>query len=187
MPYCRECGYEYTEAVRVCPDCQAELSQDEPIQCTSCGEMIGQDVTSCPHCGVLLDGAGEGKQRITCDVHKNIPAEGACVVCGKRVCKECAVRRLGRFFCNNDEHVKMAFDWVAVWTCSTEYEAEMVRSNLVGGGIPSMVFSQSDHMYVTTMGNLAVVEVMVPKESVDDARAILTSLAAEGSNMTGQE
>jgi len=83
---------------------------------------------------------------------------------------------MGKIFCDNDEHLKMAFDWVAVCSANTADEAEMIRANLEGAGIHAMVFSQSDRMFFTTLGDLAVNEVMVPKSSLEEAKEYLTSV-----------
>ena len=176
MPYCRECGYEYIAGAAVCPDCQTMLVAGEPVRCESCNEMIEEEATFCPHCGVLLGWSAEGGGEIACDTHFDHEAAGRCVVCGKTVCEACAVKKHGRMFCSNDEHVKMAFDWVAVCSTSTQYEAEMIKANLESAGIPTTVFSQSDRMYFTTLGDLAVTEVMVPKEDVKEAEEYLRAM-----------
>lgn len=176
MPYCRECGYEYITGATVCPDCWTTLEAGEPARCESCDELIEQEATFCPHCGVLLGWSSDGAKDFRCETHGDRDATGRCVVCGKLLCGACAVKKQGRMFCNNDDHVKMAFDWVAVCTTSTLYEAEMIRSNLESGGIPAMVLSQGDRMYFTTLGDLAVIEVMVPKDEVEDARRYLAEV-----------
>lgn len=176
MPYCPQCGYEYVAGAKFCPDCQTALAEGEQVFCSSCNERITPGATFCPHCGVLLTPQDELPKPIRCEVHKGTPAIGACVVCGKPVCGVCAVRRMGKIFCDNDEHLKMAFDWVAVCSANTADEAEMIRANLEGAGIRAMVFSQSDRMFFTTLGNLAVNEVMVPKSSLEEAKEYLTSV-----------
>jgi|WetSurMetagenome_2_1015567.scaffolds.fasta_scaffold53407_2 hypothetical protein len=67
-------------------------------------------------------------------------------------------------------------DWVVACTTNTEQEAEMIKANLEGAGIEVCVLPQQDRMYVTTVGDLAVIQVMVPAESLADARAYLQSL-----------
>jgi hypothetical protein len=176
MPYCPQCGYEYIPGAKFCPDCQSPLAEGEQLFCNSCNEPITGGVTFCPHCGVLLALADKAPRRIMCDVHKYTPAVGACVVCGKPVCEMCAVKKLGKLFCDNDEHVKMAFDWVALCSTSTQDEAAMIKANLEGAGIEALVFSQSDRMFFTTVGDLAVNEVMVPKRSLDEAQQFLRSI-----------
>jgi len=175
MPYCRECGYEYVVGATVCPDCRTTLVAGEPIRCESCDELIEEEATFCPHCGVLLGWSAEGSMDIRCETHKEDEATGRCVVCGKTVCLSCAVTKQGRMFCSNDEHVKMAFDWVAICSTSTQYEAEMIKANLESAGIPATVFSQSDRMYFTTVGDLAVTEVMVPKDEAEEAARYLAA------------
>jgi hypothetical protein len=54
----------------------------------------------------------------------------------------------------------------------------MIKANLEGAGIGVFVLPQRDRMYVTTVGDLAVVEVMVPLESLEEARAYIHSLDA---------
>jgi hypothetical protein len=83
-------------------------------------------------------------------------------------------------FCDNDEHAKTAFNWVSVYTAGTEYEAEMIRTNLESAGIPVSILPQRDRMYVATISSLAVIEVMVPHESAEEARRFLETLEAGG-------
>jgi hypothetical protein len=179
MPYCAECGYEYVAGSKVCPDCEATLVEGERLLCKSCEEPITDETTFCPHCGVLRGRFAEASPEnadVMCAEHTKTEAVGRCVMCGKPVCEACAHRRQGRFFCPNDEHEKMAFDWVSVRTTNTEYEAEMVKANLVGAGIETTVLSQRDRMFFTTMGDVAVTEVMVRKEKAKDAREILEEI-----------
>jgi hypothetical protein len=86
---------------------------------------------------------------------------------------------MGKFFCADDEHVKMAFDWISVYTTTTRSEAEMIKGHLEAAGLEAMVFSQSDRMFFTTLGDLAVNEVMVPKASMEAAHAFLRSINIE--------
>lgn len=180
MPYCPECGYEYTAGTKTCPDCQKALVQSEQVFCDACEEPISPNVRFCPHCGILLGGADEGRDNVRCETHPDAEAVGACVMCGKPVCHACAVRKQGKVFCTNDEHVTMAFDWAAVCSTSTEYEAEMIRANLEGAGIQALVFSQSDRVFPSMVGDLAVNQVMVPKSSLSEAQRFLRGLTRGG-------
>lgn len=176
MPYCAQCGYEYKPGIQVCPDCNAPLQEKQPAVCAACGEPVTDEATFCPHCGVMLEGPREAMESLVCASHPDRPAAGSCVICRRMLCSDCARFRNGRFFCNNDEHVKAAFNWVVACTTSTEYEAEMIRANLEGAGIGAFVLPQRDRMYVTTVGDLSVTEVMVPRESLEEARAYVRSL-----------
>ena len=178
MPYCTECGYEYSPGVPVCPDCQAPLSEDNLTPCESCEELIDPASSFCRRCGIYRPNVAEST-KIACEKHADRKPFGRCVFCGKLVCNKCAVRKNGRIFCDNDEHVKMMSDWVVARTTGTQYEAQMIKANLEGAGIPTMVFSQSDRMYYTTVGDLAVTEVMVPKRMLDDARQYLNAMDQE--------
>ncbi len=178
MPYCTECGYEYAPGVLVCPDCQAPLAEGNLTPCESCEELIDPAASFCRHCGVYRS-VGVQSTKAVCEKHADRKPLGRCVFCGKLVCDECAVRKYGRIFCDNDEHVKMMSDWVVAFTTGTQYEAQMIKANLEGAGIPTMVFSQSDRMYYTTVGDLAVTEVMVPKQMLDDARQYLNAMDQE--------
>ena len=181
MPYCKECGYEYTPGIKSCPDCMATLEQGDLITCDACDEIVKDDEAFCHHCGVILAWAAVGDATMYCETHRDNEAVGSCVICRKVLCNDCAVKRNGRYFCDNDEHVKAAFNWVAACTMSTDYEAEMIKANLQGAGIPAMVLSQHDHTYVTTVGDLAQTDVMVPNESLEEARRFIRSVELEGS------
>ena len=181
MPYCPQCGYEYVAGAKACPDCQTSLMEGEQVFCENCDEPITAETTYCPHCGVLLGWSAEGDRRIACDTHRENDAVGRCVICKKIVCEECAVRKRGKYFCSNDKHVDMAFDWVTVYTTGTEYEADMIAANLESSGIPARVYVQNDQMFVATIGDLAVTKFMVPTEVADEAKNYIASIPAQNS------
>ena len=181
MPYCPTCGYEYVAGAKFCPDCQTTLLGGKQLFCDNCEEEITGNDAFCPHCGVLRVQAVEGKKKIACSIHGDADAVARCVICKTPVCEECAIQKRGKFFCTNDKHVEMAFDWVTVYTTGTEYEAEMIAANLESAGIPARVYVQSDQMFVATFGDLAVTKVMVPVESADEAKAFIASFPMEES------
>ncbi len=176
MPYCPECGAEYVKSATICPDCKLELTVGEPNYCFNCEEMLVKKADFCPHCGYLQVDLLEDDEEIMCEKHNSVEAVGICIICSKPICGDCAVERNSKLFCDNDEHIKMAEDWVVVFTTNTEYEAAMIKANLEGGGMPCLIFSQRDHAYFITIGDMAVVNVMVPKERLDEAQAYLKKM-----------
>jgi hypothetical protein len=65
--------------------------------------------------------------------------------------------------------------WVAVVQTTTDYEADLVRDRLDDAGIPAVVFTQRDHAFNLNLGDLAPVNVMVPPDQVERARAVLAT------------
>lgn len=190
MPFCPNCEAEYQVGISECVDCQLPLVDRPPLHCPRCEERIEGNPTFCPHCGIFT-GLQEAKSDIpVCGTHVHTHAVGMCVVCGILVCDECLVERDGKIFCGDDRHVKVYEDYALVYQTSTDYEAAMIQSNLEGAGIQAKVFSQHDHVYVVNMGQLAVVNVMVPKSQIRDAEEIIASLLSSGdedeSNETGE-
>lgn len=182
MPFCPQCGYEYEEDITVCPECNEVLELGELLLCEFCSERVEEAAKFCPHCGMLQGNLLSEDEEIECENHPQIEAIGMCVVCGKPVCGDCAVKRQGKILCENDEHIKIAQNWAVVYTTGTEYEAQMVRANLENAGFPCVVFSQRDHAYFLTVGDMAVVNVMVPKNRLFEAQEFLRrmDLFAEG-------
>lgn len=187
MPYCQNCGYEYEKGIQICPDCNNPLSEAEPIVCFNCEDILIDKTIFCPHCGYIQSEFLSDDEDIMCDIHNDTEATGCCVICGKAVCSDCAVEHSGRLFCNQDEHIKISENWAVVFTTNLEYEAEMVKANLEGAGIPCLVFSQRDHAYGVTIGNMAVVNVMVQKENLQEATEYLKNIDLFGENPEDEE
>ncbi len=65
--------------------------------------------------------------------------------------------------------------WVVVHHCTTDYEADIVRDRLDDAGIPAVVYTQRDHSFNLTIGDMAAVQVMAPPERADEAKAFLAA------------
>jgi hypothetical protein len=178
MSYCPSCLTEYETTVSVCADCDIPLVEGSPMYCPSCEEPVTADDTFCDSCGVVLV-PESAEVRPECSVHPDVDAVGGCLVCGKPVCEECARQIEGKYFCADDSHYNVHQKYVVAYTCSTEYEAAMFKANLEGAGINALIFNQRDHVYFTTMGTLAIVNVMVPTSDIDKAADIINMLLAE--------
>ena len=172
MPFCPNCDRVYDEGTSVCPHCNEPLISDEVLECHNCGEAVEQEDRYCPHCGTLF----EGSEGVQCENHHSVPAGGLCVICGKPVCNDCARSRAGKYFCEDDKHVRIYEGWAVLVVTGLEYEAQMVKANLERAGIECLVFSQQDHSFFLTVGDLARVKVMVPKNKLRDAQSLLDDL-----------
>ena len=73
--------------------------------------------------------------------------------------------------------------WKTVFSSGTDYEADLVRSRLDDSGIPAVVLTQRDHALNLTIGDLAKVQVLVPPDRLDDARALLAEAPISGAEL----
>jgi hypothetical protein len=178
MSYCPQCHTEYQPGVADCADCNVPLLEGSPRFCHNCGEYVTDADTFCNNCGILQE-LIPAEEVPECENHTDEPAIGGCVICGKPVCAECATEQNNRIFCEQDEHLNVHSGFVVAYTTATDYEAEMIKSNLEGAGIHALVFNQHDHVYFTTMGMLALVNVMVPSSQLEAALEIIGALMSE--------
>lgn len=54
--------------------------------------------------------------------------------------------------------------WTAIFSTSTDFEADLVRDRLDAAGLPAVVLTHRDHAFNLNIGDLAGVHVMVPPE-----------------------
>ncbi len=124
-------------------------------RCPNCDQRIDADSESCPACGTLFVEA-------FCDEHPDRKATGACIICGRRVCDECA--GTGRSYCVCSEHADIpVFDgWAQLYTTPEEVEAQLIRDNLQAEGIDAEILSQKDRTLSFDLGEFARIRVLVP-------------------------
>jgi hypothetical protein len=72
-------------------------------------------------------------------------------------------------------HLSKPEDWVTIYTCSETYEADMLKSNLEGAGIQSLILLQKDASFPTP-GDLSVIKLKVKKEDAKEARDIIEDI-----------
>ena len=66
-------------------------------------------------------------------------------------------------------------DWVIVYSCAEDLEADMLKSNLEGADIEVLILNQNDHNF-PVIGDLSVIKVLVKKEDAQDASAIIDDI-----------
>lgn len=170
MPRCPTCSREYADPEAACPDCgEAEAA----APCVRCGEAFAAG-DACPACGLL-------RVEVSCDVHPNTPAEGRCVVCGGAVCRACR-RGDGRAtLCAEHASVVVIQGWAQIYSTQREFEAQLVRDNLVAEGVAARIFSQKDNMLSVALGDLSIVRLLVPAWEYEPAKALIRGyMDAEG-------
>ncbi|GEM_PF-389422 len=60
-------------------------------------------------------------------------------------------------------------NWVCVFECGTEYEAEMAKNYLANLEIPANILSKRDSSYNLNVGDMALVYVYVPRDYGEQA------------------
>ena len=74
-------------------------------------------------------------------------------------------------------------NWISVFECSTDFEADLVRDRLDEEGVAAVVFTQRDHSFNLNVGDMAAVHVMVPPEDERAARAMLAEPAISDADL----
>ena len=77
-------------------------------------------------------------------------------------------------------------DWVIVFTSGQYYEAEMVKANLEGADIESLILRQDDRSY-PAVGNLQVVKLLVHKNDAEEASEIVLDIMNRKEEGTDEE
>jgi hypothetical protein len=103
---------------------------------------------------------------------------------GVTVCPDCGYELIDEK--EFEEHMTNPEDWEVVYACSEEYKAEMVKSNLEGGGIKSIIIPQNDRNF-PTIGDLSIVKLVVKKTDLESARQIIADINSTKSEEESEE
>jgi hypothetical protein len=74
-----------------------------------------------------------------------------------------------------EEHLIDAEDWVSVYSCDEEYKADMIKANLDGAGIESIIISQNDRSF-PVFGDMTKVNLVVKKTDFETAKQIIEDI-----------
>lgn len=101
---------------------------------------------------------------------------------GVTVCPDCDVELVDKK--EFESHMIDPEDWETVYTCSEEYEAEMLKANLEGAGIETMIVSKKDRNF-PTVGDLSFIRLMVKRNDTEAALQIIQDINSNN-NETGE-
>lgn len=101
---------------------------------------------------------------------------------GILVCPDCNTELVTKE--NFEGHLVNPEDWVVVLTSDNEIEMEMLKENLRGAEIESMIYSQKDRSFPVP-GNLSVIRLLVHKDFAKDAIEIIQDI--QNSDYNGEE
>ncbi|MDE3058924.1 MAG: hypothetical protein KGJ59_13305 [Bacteroidota bacterium] len=127
------------------------------------------------NCGSAVSTIAE----IECGNHSGAAAVGACVVCGVPVCGDCAVTRGGKLFCNDSSHAVFLVRYALLGVAISEFEADIIVSNLKANGISPQFFSPKEFFNFKNDEPDSAVRVFVLKDDHARAVTLLTELELE--------
>ena len=92
---------------------------------------------------------------------------------GITVCPDCNSELITNE--NYEGHLIHPDDWVIVYSCAEDLEADMLKSNLESADIETLILNQNDHNF-PVIGDLSVIKVLVKKTDAQDASAIINDI-----------
>ncbi|MCB9220065.1 MAG: DUF2007 domain-containing protein [Ignavibacteriales bacterium] len=92
---------------------------------------------------------------------------------GVTVCADCGTELITK--ASFAAHLVKHKDWEIVHSTDTMYEAEMIKANLDGAGIESIILSQQDKNFPAS-GDLSIIKLLVKKDDAEDARLIIKDI-----------
>ncbi|MEX2584437.1 MAG: DUF2007 domain-containing protein [Gemmatimonadota bacterium] len=71
--------------------------------------------------------------------------------------------------------------WAQVYSTASEFEAQLLRDNLMAEEVDARIFSQKDNMLSVELGELSIVRILVPAWEYEQASGIIRQhMDAEG-------
>jgi hypothetical protein len=162
MSSCRSCSAELSDELEVCPVCNTARLV---VTCERCGEEF-EEADSCPACG-------KAREAFECRQHPENVADGRCVLCGKSLCRQCVASDNRAMLCEDHRHTTVIQGWAQVYSTASEFEARLLRDNLLAEGIHSQIYSQRDNMFSLEIGELSIVRLLVPAWEHEHASRVI--------------
>jgi hypothetical protein len=105
--------------------------------CSRCNYPVKENDDFCPECGTLF------WEKVNCINHKNIPADGVCIICCEPFCKECGffVNDL-YFLCNEHSEYEIFEGTVCVYSDNDAGHTNQIESYLKENGLHPIVKSE---------------------------------------------
>jgi Putative prokaryotic signal transducing protein len=118
-------------------------------------------------------------REVTGTIHRSKEEHMICPKCeceyidGINICADCGTELipLDEF----EGHLIHPKDWVIIFTCGDPLEAEMLKANLQGAEIDSIILSQKDRSYPVA-GDFSVVKLLVKKSDAVEALLIIEDI-----------
>lgn len=92
---------------------------------------------------------------------------------GIETCADCGIELVPRE--EFDRNLTQPSDWIIVYVCSENYEAEMLKANLEGAGIETVIVSQKDSNF-PSVGDFSIIKILVKKTNAEDAVKIIDDI-----------
>jgi hypothetical protein len=92
---------------------------------------------------------------------------------GIKECSDCETKLITKE--EFELHLINYNDWAIVYLTEKMYEADMIKANLDGANIESIIISQKDINFPSP-GDLSVIKLLVKKSDVQDANEIIKDI-----------
>lgn len=122
------------------------MEENQKSICSFCNHTVKEDDDFCPECGSIF------LQNVECINHKNIIADGVCIICMEPFCKDCGlfVNDI-HFLCNKHSDYEVMEGKVCVFEEEDAGRAQRINDFLKSAGLHPFLFSKfyPHHPYVS--------------------------------------
>lgn len=155
--------------------------------CEKCNEKVEEDDDFCANCGTLFT---EGH---SCSKHKNMHADGVCIICCEPFCADCLWEVHGRYLCASHFEYEIYQNMARVYGTSDINHAEYLKNFLETEGLHPFLFSRKagpislggpEYTLFRASGDydghlINEMKLMVPLQEVTKAEELLTEFEKE--------
>lgn len=161
-----------------------EKMENEEMACLNCEFVVKNNDEFCTNCGVIFT---EDKK---CSLHKELNAEGICLICLKPYCKKCGLFVGKLFFCNEHSNYEVIEGMARVYGSSDHLEISFFKDVLEKEGLHPFLYSRKsgpislgnvDYSLFRSSGEydghlINEIKLMVPLSEIIEAEKILEPL-----------